>query len=161
MVEPFNLENNQSRSLAAIEKRCLKLGLIREVGYHCRKDGHSYKSLPIGAEKIRVTGETNKPMWFVKVSNELCGGNNRKKAPYQWEKKHLIVWRTAYGEIPKGYKVVFLNSDTLDCRIENLYLVHDAVHMMMIKNGWYSDNAELTKTAIMCCELERLTKNKF
>jgi len=88
-----------------------------------RPDGHAGKSLPIGAERIRVSGSTNKPIWFVKISNELCGGENRKKAPYQWEKKHLIVWRNANGAIPKGHKVVFLNNDTLDCRLENLYLL--------------------------------------
>ena len=99
-------------------------------------------------------------MWFVKISNELCGGENRKRAPYQWEKKHLLVWRNAYGNIPKGYKVVFLNNDSLDCRLENLYLTTDAAHMMMVKYGWYSDNPVLTKTALMCCELELNVRNE-
>ena len=127
-------------------------------GWHPRPDGHAWKAAHTGAERIRVTGEQKKPIWFVKVSNDLCSGVNRKNAPYQWKKKHLLLWESAYGEIPKGYKIVFLNTDTLDCRLENLYMVSNAAHMMMVKYGWYSDNAELTKTAILCCELEILNK---
>lgn len=123
-----------------------------------RPDGHGGKSLGIGVERLRKSGSTGKPIWWVKVSNEICAGENRRKAPYQWEKKHLLVWRGANGEIPKGHKVVFLNGDTTDCRLENLYLTSDAAHMVMIKRGWYSGNPELTKTALLCCELELLIK---
>lgn len=158
MVIPFNAANKTNRSFRAIEHRCQDLGLIRENGWHGRKDGHSFKSARLGEERIRLTGSTKKPMWFVKVSDELCGGEKKKNAPYQWEKKHLLVWRKAHGEIQKGGKVVFLNSDTTDCRLENLYLTTDAIHMMMIANGWYSTEPELTRTELKCCELELLTK---
>ena len=125
-----------------------------------RPDGHAYKALDIGAERIRPTGEQKKPIWFVKVSNELCSGENKKKAPYQWEKKHLWLWKKYYGDIPSGHKIVFLNGDTLDCRIENLYMATDAAVMMMVKNKWFSSEPEITKTAILCCELEIVTKKE-
>lgn len=128
--------------------------------YTPRPDGHSYKSLPIGAERIRVTGSQNKPVWFIKVSDELCRGENKYKAPYQWEKKHLWLWKQAYGDIPKGCKIIFLNGNTLDCRLENLFMATDAANMMMTKYGWFSSNPELTKTALICCELEILLKKE-
>ena len=129
-------------------------------GWHLRPDGRSWKSCSIGEERIRVVGSQNKRMRFVKVSNEICSGENRKRAPYQWEKKHLLLWRNAYGEIPKGYKIVFLNGDTLDCRLENLYMVSDAVNMLMVKYGLYSQYSEITKTGILLCELMAVMKEK-
>lgn len=158
ILAAFNKAFDVSITLRSIDARCRRLGLHRKQGYKPRRDGHNYKSLPLGAEVIRVTGQTRKKIWFVKVSDNLCSGKDKSKAPYNWEKKHLLVWRKANGDIPKGCKVVFLNNDTLDCRLENLYLTTDAVHMMMIKYGWYSENPEITKTALKCCELELLTK---
>ena len=123
-----------------------------------RPDGHAGKALNIGDERIRKSGSQGKPIWFVKVSNELCGGEHRHRAPYQWKKKHILVWENEHGPIPKGYKVTFLNQDTLDCKSSNLYLISDAANMMMTKYNWFSTNPTLTKTAIMCCELELLLK---
>ena len=123
-----------------------------------RPDGHAGKALNVGDERIRKSGSQGKPIWFVKVSNELCGGERRHRAPYQWKKKHILVWENEHGPIPKGYKVTFLNQDTLDCKSSNLYLISDAANMMMTKYNWFSTNPTLTKTAIMCCELELLLK---
>ena len=129
-------------------------------GWHLRPDGHTWKALPIGAERIRESGSQHKKLWFVKVSNEICSGENRVRAAYQWEKKHLLLWRNAYGEIPKGYKIAFLNGDTLDCRLENLYMISDAAHMLMVKYDLYSSEPEITKTAILLCELMIAMRNK-
>lgn len=158
MVQAFNEHFQLNATLTAMDRRCQTLELHRSIGFKLNSDGHGYRYEPIGTEKIRVSGSQNKPIWFVKIGDEYCGGENKKKAPYQWKKKHILVWEQANGKIPKGNKIVFLNTDTLDCRLENLYLTTDAVHMMMIKYGWYSENPEITKTALKCCELELLTK---
>lgn len=129
--------------------------------WHPRPDGKAYKSVPIGTEKIRVTGEQRKQIWFIKISDECCAGENRHKAPYQWEKKHLWLWRNTYGEIPKGHKIIFLNGDTLDCRIENLAIASDAAVMMMTRYKWFSSEPEITRTALLCCELEILQKRSI
>lgn len=123
-----------------------------------RPDGHSVRALNVGDERIRKSGHQGKLIWFVKVSNEFCGGERKHRAPYQWQKKHILVWQQKHGPIPKGFKITFLNQDTLDCEPANLYLISDAANMMMTKYGWFSSNPTLTKTAIMCCELELLLK---
>lgn len=123
-----------------------------------RPDGHHYKSKQIGAERIRKTGSQGKLMWFVKVSDELCGGENKYKAPYQWRKKHICVWESIHGPVPTGFNITFLNQNTLDCSPDNLYPISKATNMLMTKYGWFSTSRTLTKTAIMCCELELLLK---
>ena len=126
-----------------------------------RPDGKAWKSLPVGAERIRAWGHNGKQCWFIKVSDDCCAGKeNHWKAAYQWEKKHTWLWRNTYGEIPKGHKIIFLNGDTLDCRLENLFLATDAANMMMTKYGWFSEDPNITKTALLCCELEILSKKE-
>lgn len=125
-----------------------------------RPDGHSGKSMSMGTERIRKFGSQGKSLWFVKVSDELCGGENRHKAPYQWKKKHLMVWESLHGQVPNGANITFLNQNTLDCSPRNLYPISKAANMLMTKYDWFSTNPTLTKTAIMCCELELLLKKE-
>lgn len=40
-----------------------------------------------------------------------------------WIPYHHKVWQDHNGEIPKGMNIIFLNKNTLDCRIENLEMV--------------------------------------
>lgn len=46
--------------------------------------------------------------------------------PNKWKLKHRIIWEQVNGAIPKGHNVQFRNHNSLDCRIENLYLISKA-----------------------------------
>lgn len=41
----------------------------------------------------------------------------------KWKPYHRYVWEQTNGEIPKGYNVQFKDKNTLNCAIENLYLI--------------------------------------
>lgn len=47
--------------------------------------------------------------------------------------KHLWVWESTNGEVPKGFNVVFKNGNTLDCRLENLEMLSNSE--LMSKNS--------------------------
>lgn len=47
--------------------------------------------------------------------------------------KHLWVWESANGNVPKGFNVVFKNGNTLDCRLENLEMLSNSE--LMSKNS--------------------------
>ena len=59
---------------------------------------------------------------------------NEKGKIYIWIKpegrrmmpKHRWLWEQAYGPIPKGHNVQFKDGDTLNCVLENLYLISRA-----------------------------------
>ena len=69
------------------------------------------------------------------------------------QKSH-VVWEQHYGSAPpEGHTIVFLNRDTKDCSIENLYAVSPRVLREMSKKKWWSTDRELTLTAIKWCEL--------
>lgn len=40
--------------------------------------------------------------------------------------KHRYLWEQAYGPIPKGHNVQFKDGDTLNCVLDNLYLISRA-----------------------------------
>lgn len=159
MLKAFEAEFGCKPSVRSIQHKCQNLGLRFPNGDRY-KNKHSGRYIPVGSETIRKTGGTGRMMWFVKVDDELLkwGENNSKQIANNWIPKHLKIWRERFGEIPKGYKVVFLNNNSLDCRIENLALVSDKVHMDMVRNNWYVEESVLTETAIKVCELERALK---
>lgn len=41
----------------------------------------------------------------------------------KWIPYHRYLWEKYNGEIPKGYNVQFKDGNTLNCTIENLYLI--------------------------------------
>lgn len=82
--------------------------------------------------------ENSKPTRFKKGQlphNTLADGietvRHSKGRPYVWvrvslgvwREKHRIVWQQKNGPIPKGYNVQFKDGNTLNCDIENLYLI--------------------------------------
>lgn len=44
----------------------------------------------------------------------------------KWKPYHRYLWEKSNGEIPKGYNVQFKDGNTLNCTIENLYLISRA-----------------------------------
>lgn len=115
----------------------------------CKKgEGSSITAKPIGTEVFKGG------YWWVKVNDiplpKDYKSNDRMK---NWKQKHRLVWEHVHGEIPKGYMVTFLDGDTNNCDIDNLYLIPRKIQTTMVRNNWYSSNRELTLAEIKWCEL--------
>ena len=67
----------------------------------------------VGSERINVDGYIE-----IKVAE-----------PNRWRLKHRLIWEQHNGIIPEGCNVQFKNHNTLDCRIENLYLISKSEQM--------------------------------
>ena len=143
-TELFNSTFGEHRSEGSLKVHCNK---ILGVGFANVKAGMANGSaLPIGTERVRCGY-----VW-VKVKGDKP--EDGKKAGYaNWRQKAQIVYETANGPIPKGYLVVYLNRDTMDCRPENLYAISPQVNREMGKKQWWNENPELTLAAIKWCEL--------
>lgn len=91
---------------------------------------------------------------WVKVSDKYFKGKygNREYCE-NWRRKSDVVWEMHHGEIPAGKFLIFLDKNTFNTNIENLYPVNRSVHAAMCKNRWYSESPEFTLAAIKCCEL--------
>lgn len=85
---------------------------------------------PVGYECVR----TNKGRKYIWIKPE-----GRRMMP-----KHRWLWEKAHGAIPKGYNVQFKDGDTLNCVLDNLYLISRAKQLR--KN--YDDLPAERKTEI-------------
>lgn len=139
----FNRIFGQTRTPGVIKVHCNR---ALHAGFKNQKYSNSF---PIGTEVIRCG------FVWVKVSNIHCEKSGKlTSSVVNWRQKSHIVWEQHYGSAPPdGYTIVFLNRDTKDCRIENLYAVSPRVMREMSKKKWWSTDRELTLAAIRWCEL--------
>ena len=78
------------------------------------KKGHiNENKRAVGSERVNVYGYIE-----IKVAE-----------PNRWRLKHRLIWEQHNGIIPEGCNVQFKNHNTLDCRIENLYLISKSEQM--------------------------------
>ena len=139
----FNRVFGQTRTPGVIKVHCNR---ALHAGFKNQKYSNSF---PIGTEVIRCG------FVWVKVSNIHCEKSGKlTSSVVNWRQKSHIVWEQHYGSAPpEGYTIAFLNRDTKDCRIENLYAVSPRVMREMSKKKWWSTDRELTLAAIRWCEL--------
>ena len=66
--------------------------------------------------------------------------------------------QTLVGNIPKGHFVVHLDKDPTNNDEDNIAVISRKTGARMTVNKFWSDNKELTRTGILCCELEGMLK---
>ena len=72
--------------------------------------------------------------------------------PNKWDCVHRIVWREAYGDIPKGCIVVFRDGNKQNLSLDNLACISRSVSMQL--NRYHLQNSgELFDTAVKLVEL--------
>ena len=76
-----------------------------------KKGQNPHNAKPVGYECVqkKVTGEQ---YIYIKVEG-------KRKLTL----KHRYLWEQAHGKIPKGYNIQFKDGNTLNCELENLYII--------------------------------------
>lgn len=109
---------------------------------HQFKKGHIPKNRkPLGEVFLRSDGY----LW-IKTQD---GAHNKN-----WKQYHRYIWEKEHGPVPKDYKILFLNGNTQDCRIENLIAVSESV--LAVANTVYqlTTDPELNKVILKAAELK-------
>lgn len=78
--------------------------------------------------------------------------------PNVWKLKHRYVWEQAHGKVPKGSVIRFLDGNKQNCNIDNLVLISRKEHIETIRNGFVSENPEITKAVINIAKLNVAVK---
>ena len=139
----FNELFDENRTEEVLKVHCNReLGIKRTKETRANSQHTRCDTKPIGSETI-YNGFT-----FVKVTDENLGNFYDN-----WELKQRVLWKQWHGEIPPKHQIIFLNRDRTDFSEENLFCISSAINAIMIKNGWYSTDREITLTAIKWCEL--------
>ena len=143
----FNEAFNTVRKKTALQEKCTKrLGLS---GMPCPTvyGVKEKEQLPIGAIRKSQTGTYIKVL-YVPPGTKFSG----YKEPY-WLPLQRKVYQDAYGEIAPGKMICFLDGDTDNFDLDNLYCIDRKIAAIMSSHKWWTDSRDLTLTAIKWCEL--------
>lgn len=150
LTNAFNEKFSTDRTESSLHDLCLKrLGLHSKYGIGGNtkfKDGNMKKQEPIGA--IRKS----KNCTYIKVKDSYLAKSSGYSEPY-WKPLQKKIYEDAYGEVPKGKMVIFLDTNKENFDLSNLYCIDRRISAILAKNKWYSANKELTLTAIKWAEL--------
>lgn len=93
---------------------------------------------PVGSERITKDGYIE-----IKIQD-----------PDVWETKHRIIWEKVHGPIPEGYRLMFLDGNRKNCKIDNLKLVPYAISAIMNKQNLYTQgDRELNEAGSLIAEI--------
>jgi len=154
----FNKQFNDNRSATAIRAKARYLlpnhkyphSGGREKGF----GGCSF-ALPIGTERWKDG------YLYVKVAdNPIPKKFTTKQIRSNWVVKHRLVWEAAYGKIPEGKLIVFLDGNRSNFDLDNLYCIDRKLTTVMMRNNWFTDSRDHTLAAIKWCELFYAMKRK-
>lgn len=106
------------------------------------KKGHRPKNYkPVGTERVDSCGYT-----LIKVQD---------KGPWhkRWRHKHRVLWENHNGPIPPGHKLIFLNKDKSDIRIENLSIVTCGEVAVINKKKLQYNDPQMTEIGIKIAKI--------
>ena len=125
------------------------VGRMAETQY---KKGHlPHNTKPIGYERITKDG-------YIEV--KIAERPNRKTGEKNFKAKHHIVWEETNGPIPKGYILIFLDSNPKNCDIKNLALISMSEHLQMTRQNLRSEVPQFTETGILIARASVLSKKQ-
>jgi hypothetical protein len=94
---------------------------------------------PVGSERINIDG-------YIEI---------KVKEPNKWDLKHRVIYRQKYGEIPKGYNVIFLDGNKENLDISNLKVISKHDNLIMNENNLRFNDKELTESAYLIAQIEK------
>ena len=131
LTNEFNKKFNKKYSRRRIERICFNNGFYRNG-----------KDLPVGSETKICNGK------YTMVKVKSVGDRNER-----WQLKHRKIYEDNFGEIPKDKVVFFLDGNTQNFDISNLYLTEKRIVYLLRNNKWFTKDAQLNLTMIKWCEL--------
>lgn len=128
------------------------------------KDAMKYRKIPysghseVAARHVPV-GSVNIVPYGINKNGERYKYEMVKVAePNVWKRKCLLEWEKHYGPLPEGKIIIFLDGNTLNSDIENLYAVSRGVHFRLNKYRVMKPNREYMLAAIKIAEIEDSVK---
>jgi hypothetical protein len=126
-------------SMLAPEKRA------RIAAVQFQPGQQSHNTAPVG--DVILKRERGRYYWRIKLAQS------------RWEYYHRHIWKQHHGPIPKGHNVQFKNGDTMDCRIENLYMISRKQQGVINKAGGAAIPYELHSTVTLLSKLNQTVRH--
>ena len=108
----------------------------------------------VGTEKWKSShsNRDDEGFLYVKVQD--------KHGRFNWKQKHRLLWEKHYGEIPKGYKVIFKDGNRHNITLDNLALVSNSEMLILNRRDLIFSDKDLTETGIVIAQLIDKTNKK-
>ena len=149
LTEKFNNKFGTCLKTMTISDYCNKqLGLKGMNNISKFVSGNKSRELPIGTIRKSQTAT------YIKVKNK--DGSMSGYQPPNWMPYQQYVWEKEHGPIQPGEFVIFLDNNRENFDILNLAVINRKISARMAKSKLFTENTELTRTGIMCIELESL-----
>lgn len=146
VTKMFNDKFGTDLSVSAVSKKIRYLKGLN--GSYKNESERNVNNKPIGTIRKGLNGYLE-----IKIKNIKYNGDKN------WKKYHEYIWEKENGKtIPEKYKVIFLNDNKRDCRIENLRLTTRHVYRVMISKKLFSNDPKETIKGIK--EAETFIKSK-
>ncbi|WP_143314245.1 HNH endonuclease signature motif containing protein [Clostridium sp. HBUAS56017] len=121
-----------------------------------------------------VIYEGSKKTWFKKgntpINHREVGSERITKdgyveikitEPNKWRLKHIVIWERENGPLPKGYALVFADSDKANININNLLLVSRQQLLILNRNKLIKNDSELTRTGVIIADIyQKISQRK-
>lgn len=143
----FNINTSQNKIRAMCHNFLDLEGYDRQ--YYLNK-----KKPPVGTE--RILNCKDGPRIYIRYRDLPVTSDTKNEHDLNWMKKTRYVWEQYNEPIPKGYNVVQLDGDFMNCNIENLRCVSKSVLMKI--NKMYGLGI-ITDAMIEICQLEEDIKS--
>ena len=151
LAEAFNEKFGAAVSSQSISDLCTKRLRLHRTSNDGQYGKKEKEQLPIGAIRKNQVGT------YIKVMDSRNGHFTGYKEPY-WMPLQKKIYQDAYGEIENGKMVCFLDGNTDNFELDNLYPIDRRISAVMSSNQWWTKSREHTLTAIKWCELNYALK---
>ena len=99
----------------------------------------------------------NRPRNYQPVGSERVNGDGyvdiKTADPNKWKGKHILVWESANGPVPKRHAIIFGDRNRMNFELENLILVSRKQLLGLNKLNLIQCDAELTRTGVMIANI--------
>ena len=155
MNDKFEYQFTLEQIKGAMNRNKIKTGL----GGHFKKGSTPWNK---GVKGYMGSNKTSFKKGNIPINHKEIGSKRITKdgyieikvaEPSKWQLKHRYVWEQHYGEIPKGYNIIFLDKDTTKISIENLACVSREELLIINKNNLIKNDIELTKAGVNLSKL--------
>ena len=154
LAERFNQKFNTNRTVEQLRLKCNKNLKLKGMPSSSKYGRKKKEELPIGTIRKSITGT------YIKV--KMIDGKSKVsgyKEPY-WLPLQKKIYQDKYGKINDNEMICFLDGDTNNFDIDNLYCINRKISAVMSTHKWWTNNKEHTLTAIKWCELYFLIKER-
>lgn len=152
LTDLFNERFGMQRKKGQISDKCTKNMRLTGMSNSSQYGKKEKEQLPIGTIRKSQVGT------YIKVLEVPKKQHISGYAEPYWLPLQKKIYQDAFGKIEDGKMICFLDGNTENFDIDNLYSIDRRISAIMSSNRWWTKNREHTLTAIKWCELQYALK---